>query len=133
MLRNIKIGDKLLTRGGEIVVVSEVVTGKRFPVRCTHPSGNNRDVSIKGHYYGASQPSQYDIMKIVTSELLQLTKADSISEIPDSPKPIIDVIKTAISGTKHTIGYIITLPNGTQLYQSDTGHIQLIPQPGAPI
>ena len=133
MLRNIKIGDNLLTRGGEIVVVSEVDTGKRFPVRCTYPSGDNRDVSIKGHYYGVSQPSQYDITKIVTSELPQLTKADNVSEIPDLPKPIIDDIKTSINGTKYTIGYFITLPNGTQLYQSDTGHIQLISQPGAPI
>lgn len=120
MLRNIKIGDKLLTRGGEIVVVSEVDTSKRFPVRYTRSSGDNRDVSIKGHYYGVSQPNQYDIMKIVTSELLQLTKADNVSEIPDLPKPIIDAIKTAINGTKYTIGYIITLPNGTQLYQIDT-------------
>lgn len=133
MLRNVKIGDKLLTRGGEIVVVSEVGTGKRFPVRCTYPSGDNRDVNIEGHYYGVSQPSRYDIMKIVTSELPQLTKADSISEIPDSPKHIIDAIKTSINGTKYTIGYFITLSNGTQLYQSDRGHIQLISQPGAPI
>lgn len=76
MLRNVKIGDKLLTQGGE---------------------------------------------------------ADSISEIPDSPKHIIDAIKTSINGTKYTIGYFITLSNGTQLYQSDRGHIQLISQPGAPI
>lgn len=133
MLRNIKIGDNLLTRGGEIVVVSEVDTDKRFPVRYTHTSGDYHDVSIKGHYYGVSQPNKYDIVKIVTSELPQLTKADSISEIPDLPKPIIDDIKTSINGTKYTIGYFITLPNGTQLYQSDTGHIQLISQPGAPI
>lgn len=154
MLRNIKIGDNLLTRGGEIVVVSEVDTGKRFPVRYTHTSGDNHDVSIEGHYYGASQPNKYDIVKIVTSELLQLTKADNVSEIPDSPKPIIDIIDPTIystdsataesltsvepvkyieSRTIYNLGHIITLPNGTQLYQSNTGHIQLISQPGAPI
>ena len=133
MLRNIKIGDKLLTRGGEIVVVSKVDISKRFPIRCTHPSGDDRDVNIKGHYYGSTNPNKYDIVRIVDPKLLQLTKADNVYEIPDSSKPIIDVIKTSLNGTKYTIGYLITLPNGTQLYQSDTGHIQLISQPGAPI
>lgn len=133
MLRNIKIGDKLLTRNGEIVVVSEVDTDKRFPVKYRLPSGDGRAVNIKGYYYGSTNPSQYDIVKIVTSELLQLTKADNFSEIPGSPRPIIDVIKTFINGTNYTIGYFITLPNGTQLYQSDTDRIQLISQPGAPI
>lgn len=133
MLRNVKIGDKLLTRGGEIVIVSEVDTSKRFPIRCTRPSGDDCDVNVKGYYYGSTNPSQYDIVKVVASVLLQPTKADSISEIPDSPKHVIDVIKTSINGIKYTIGYFITLPNGTQLYQSDAGHIQLISQPGAPI
>lgn len=133
MLRNVKIGDKLLTQGGEIVIVFKVNTDSRFPIEYTLPSGDTRAVNIQGYYYGVGSSSQYDIVKIVTSELLQPTKADSISEIPDSPKHIIDVIKTSINGIKYTIGYLITLPNGTQLYQSDAGHIQLISQPGAPI
>lgn len=133
MLRNVKIGDKLLTRGGEIVAVFKVDIDNRFPIEYTLPSGDTRAVDIQGYYYGVSSPNPYDIVKVVASVLLQPTKADSIPEIPDSPKPIIDTIKTSINGTKYTIGYFITLPNGTQLYQSDAGHIQLISQPGAPI
>ena len=45
----------------------------------------------------------------------------------------VEPVKYIGSRIIYDLGHIITLPNGTQIYQSNTGHIQLIPQLGASI
>lgn len=133
MLRHVKVGDVLKNRADDLVTITKIAHNSDFPILYTTPNGYEYSITIEGSYY----------LRDITKHPLDIidptiyntdsTKADSVSEIPDSPKPIIDVIKTSINGTKYTTGYLITFPNGTQLYQSDTGHIQLISQPGAPI
>lgn len=133
MLRHVKVGDVLKNRAGDLVTIVKIDHDPDFPILYTMPNGYEYSITIEGSYY--LKDTTEHPLDIIDSTIYNTdsTKADNFSEIPDPPKPIIDVIKTFINGTKYTIGYFITLPNGTQLYQSDTGHIQLIPQPGAPI
>lgn len=131
MLQHVKIGDVLKNRAGELITIVDTDNNRDFPIFYKTPRGNTYSVTIEGRYYTKSVHSLDIIDPTIYNN--NSTKADNVSEIPDSPKFTIDVIKTPINGTKYTIGYLITLSNGTQLYQSDTGHIQLIPQPGASI
>lgn len=133
MLQHVKVGDVLKNRAGDLATITAIDKDPFFPISYTVPSGNQYSVTIKGNY--SLKSITLHPLDIIDPTIYNTdsTKADNVSEIPDSPKPIIDAIKTPINGTKYTIGYLITLSNGTQLYQSDRGHIQLIPQPGAPI
>lgn len=133
MLRHVKVGDILKNRAGELATIVEIDHDPDLPILYTTPKGYQRSVTIEGNYFSENTiECTFDIIDPTIYNTDSAT-ADSVSEISDSPKTIIDVIKTSINGTKYTTGYLITLPNGTQLYQSDIGHIQLIPQPGAPI
>ena len=133
MLQHVKVGDVLKNRAGQLATITAIDKDPFFPIGYIVPSGNQYSVTIEGSYILASTIlNPFDIID-PTIYNTDSTKADNVSEIPDFTKPIIDVIKTPINGTKYTIGYFITLPDGTQLYQSDRGHIQLISQPGAPI
>lgn len=133
MLRHVKVGDVLKNRADDLVTIAKIAHNSDFPILYTTPNGSQYSVTIEGKYFlEITTECPFDIIA-PTIYKTDSTKVDSVSEITDSPKPIIDVIKIPIGSTKYTIGYFITLPNGTQLYQSDTGHIQLISQPGAPI
>lgn len=96
-----------------------------FPILYKTPSGHVYSVTIEGNYY--SEVTTTFPLDIIDSTIYNTDSA--VAESLTSVEPV----KYIESRTIYNLGHIITLPNGTQLYQSNTGHIQLISQPGAPI
>lgn len=125
MLRHVKVGDILKNRAGDLVTVTKIGHDPFFPIGCTVPSGNQYSVTIEGNYFS-----------VITTEhpldIIDPTIYNTDSAVAESLTSV-ELVKYTESRTIYNLGHIITFPNGTQLYQSNTGHIQLIPQPGAPI
>lgn len=125
MLQHVKVGDVLKNRSGTLVTITAIDKDPFFPIGYTVPSGNQYSVTIKGNY--VLRRTVLHSLDIIDPTIYNTDSATAKSLTSVEP------VKYTESITTYNLGHIITLPNGTQLYQSNTGHIQLIPQPGAPI
>lgn len=125
MLQHVKVGDVLKNRAGDLVTVEQIDHDPDYPILYTMSNGFQYNVTIEGRFYPEdSVEYAYDIIDPTIYNTDSATAESSTSVEP---------VNYTESRTIYNLGHIITLPNGTQLYQSNTGHIQLIPQPGAPI
>lgn len=125
MLQHVKVGDVLKNRAGQLVTIVKIDHDPGFPILYKTPSGYGYSVTIEGRFYSEdSVEYAYDIIDPTIYSTDSAT-AESLTSV--------EPVKYIESRTIYSLGHIITLPNGTQLYQSNTGHIQLISQPGAPI
>ena len=126
MLRHIKVGDILKNRAGDLVTVAEVNHDLHYPILYTTPNGDQHIiVTMEGRYYDTGTiESLYDIIAPT------IYNTDSAATESSTFVEPVNFIKDKVI---YNLGHIITLPNGVQLYQSNTGHIQFIPQPGASI
>lgn len=123
MLQHVKVGDVLKNRAGELITIVDTDNSRDFPILYKTPKGNAYSVTIEGRYSTGSVHSLDIIAPTIYSTDSVL--AESLTSV--------EPVNYIESRTIYNLGHIITFPNGTQLYQSDTGHIQLISQPGAPI
>ena len=121
MLQHVKVGDVLKNRAGDLVTIVDTDNDPDFPILYKTPRGNTYSVTIEGRYCtGTMHPSDIidrTIYNIASATIKSSTSVESVNYIE--------------SKTIYNLGHIITLPNGTQLYQSNTGHTQLISQLGA--
>lgn len=125
MLQHVKVGDVLKNRAGELITITDTDNDRDFPILYKAPSGNTYSVTIEGKYCLESViKNPCDIIDPTIYNTNSAT-AESLTSV--------EPVNYTESRTIYNLGHIITFPNGTQLYQSDTGHIQLISQPGAPI
>ena len=125
MLRHIKVGDILKNRAGDLATIAEVNHGASYPILYITPSGDQHNVTMEGSYFiETTIKSPYDIIDPTI-----YTTDSATTESSTFVEPV-NFIKDKVI---YNLGHIITLPNGAQLYQSNTGHIQFIPQPGASI
>ena len=125
MLQHVKVGDVLKNRAGNLIKITNIGHSPDYPILYTMPNDYEFTVTIEGRFcLDDSVEYPYDIID-PTIYNTDSTKAESLTSV--------EPVNYTESRTIYNLGHIITLPNGTQLYQSDTGHIQLIPQPGAPI
>lgn len=125
MLQHVKVGDILKNRAGLLATIVKIAHDPYFPILYKTSSGNEYSVTIEGNYYAeVTTTSPLDIIDPTIYNTDSAT-AESLTSV--------EPVKYIESRTIYNLGHIITLPNGTQLYQSNTGHIQLISQPGAPI
>lgn len=125
MLQHVKVGDVLKNRAGDLVTIEQVYYNRDFPILYKAPSGYTYSVTIEGKYCLESVIKHpYDIIDPTIYNIASTTAESSTSVEP---------VKYIESKTIYNLGHIITLPNGTQIYQSNTGHTQLIPQLGASI
>ena len=125
MLQHVKVGDVLKNRAGDLVTIVEINRNPDYPILYKMPNGCEYNVTIEGRFYPKdSVEYAYDIIE-PTIYNTDLATAESSTSV--------EPVNYIESRTIYNLGHIITLPNGTQLYQSNTGHIQLISQPGAPI
>ena len=125
MLQHVKVGDVLKNRAGNLVTVKKINLDPDFPILYKMPNGYEYTVTIEGKYY-TEDTTEYPL------DIIDPTIYNTDSATTESLTSVEPVNYTE-SRTIYNLGHIITFPNGTQLYQSDTGHIQLISQPGAPI
>lgn len=125
MLRHVKVGDVLKNRAGDLVTITNINLDPDFPILYKMPNGFEYTVTIEGNYY-PEDATEYPL------DIIDPTIYNTDSVTAESLTSVEPVNYTE-SRTIYNLGHIITFPNGTQLYQSDTGHIQLISQPGAPI
>ena len=125
MLRHVKVGDILKNRAGDLVTITKINLDPDFPILYKIPNGYEYSVTIEGSYY-PEDTTEYPF-DIIDPTIYNTDSATAESLASVEP---VNYIK---SRTIYNLGHIITFPNGTQLYQSNTGHIQFIPQPGAPI
>lgn len=125
MLQHVKVGDVLKNQSGTLVTITAIDKDPFFPIGYTVPGGHQYSITIEGKYrLGGPILHPLDIIDPTIYNTDSAT-AESLTSV--------EPVKYIESRTIYNLGHIITLPNGTQLYQSNTGHIQLIPQPGAPI
>ncbi len=125
MLRHIKVGDVLKNRAGDLATIAKVDHDLHYPVLYTTPDGDQHNITIRGSYFMEDTiEHSYDIIDPT------IYSADSAATKSSTFVEPVNFIKDKVI---YNLGHIITLPNGTQLYQSNTGHIQFIPQPGASI
>ena len=123
MLQHVKVGDVLKNRAGDLVTIVDTDNDPDFPILYKTPRGNTYGVTIEGRYCTRSViKHHYDIIDPTIYNIASTTAESSTSVEP---------VKYIESKTIYNLGHIITLPNGTQIYQSNTGHTQLIPQLGA--
>ena len=125
MLQHVKVGDVLKNRAGELITISDINHDSDYPIFYTTPKGYQHSVTIEGNYF--SEDTTECPFDIIDPTIYNTDSA--VAESSTSVEPV----KYIESRTIYNLGHIITLPNGTQLYQSNTGHIQLIPQLGASI
>lgn len=125
MLRHVKVGDVLKNRAGDLATVIKIGHDPNFPILYTTPNGCEYSVTIEGNYFS-------EVTATFPFDIIDPTIYNTDSATAESLTSVEPVNYTE-SRTIYNLGHIITLSNGTQLYQSNTGHIQLIPQPGAPI
>ena len=125
MLQHVKVGDVLKNRAGQLATIVKIDHDPYFPILYKTPSGYRYSVTIEGNY--SSEVTTTSPLDIIDSTIYNTDSATAESSTSVEPVNYIE------SRTIYNLGHIITLPNGTQLYQSNTGHIQLIPQPGASI
>ena len=119
MLQHVKVGDVLKNRAGDLVTIEQVDYNRDFPILYKAPSGYTYSVTIEGKYRLESViKHHYDIIDPTIYNIASTS---------------VEPVKYIESRTIYNLGHIITLPNGTQIYQSNTGHTQLIPQLGASI
>lgn len=121
MLQHVKVGDVLKNRAGQLATIVKIDYDPEFPILYKTPSGYEYSVTIEGNYF--SEVTTTFPLDIIDSTIYNTDSATAESLTSVEPVKYIE----------YNLGHIITLPNGTQLYQSNTGHIQLISQPGAPI
>ena len=125
MLRHIKVGDILRNRAGDLAIIAEIDHDLQYTVLYRTPNGDQHIVTMEGKYYDPGTiESPYDIIDPT------IYNTDSAATESSTFVEPVNFIKDKVI---YNLGHIITLPNGTQLYQSNTGHIQFIPQPGASI
>ena len=125
MLRHIKVGDILRNRAGDLVTIAEINHYASYSILYTTPNGDQHIVTMEGRYYDTGTiESLYDIIDPT------IYSTDSAATESSTFVEPVNVIKDKAI---HNLGHIITFLNGAQLYQSNTGHIQFIPQPGASI
>ena len=125
MLQHVKIGDVLKNRAGQLATIINIDHDPDFPILYKTPSGHAYSVTIEGNY--SLKGTITFPLDIIDPTIYNTDSATAESSTSVEP------VKYIESRTIYNLGHIITLPNGTQLYQSNTGHIQLISQPGAPI
>lgn len=121
MLQHVKVGDVLKNRAGDLVTIVDTDNDPDFPILYKTPRGDTYSVTIEGRYCTGSVHS-FDIIDPTIYNIASITAESSTSVEP---------VKYIESRTIYNLGHIITLPNGTQIYQSNTGHTQLISQLGA--
>lgn len=125
MLQHVKVGDILKNRAGDLATIVNIDHDPDLPILYTTPKGYQHSVTIEGNYFSEDTTEcPFDIIDPTIYNTDSAT-AESLTSV--------EPVKYIESRTTYNLGHIITLPNGTQLYQSNTGHIQLISQPGAPI
>ena len=125
MLQHVKVGDVLKNRAGDLVTVEQIDHDPDYPILYKTPNGYEYNITIEGRFY-TEDSVEYDY-DIIDPTIYSTDSATA--ESSTSVEPVNYIESRAI----YNLGHIITLPNGTQLYQSNTGHIQLIPQLGASI
>lgn len=125
MLQHVKVGDVLKNRAGQLVTIVKIDHDPDFPILYKTPSGYGYSVTIEGNYFS-------EVTTTFSFDIIDPTIYNTDSATAESLTSV-EPVKYIESRTIYNLGHIITLPNGTQLYQSNTGHIQLIPQLGASI
>ena len=126
MLQHVKVGDVLKNRAGDFITIKDVDHVSDYPILYVTPRGNNFSVTIAGRYFAKEYPIEHP-NDIIDPTIYNIASATAESSTFVEPVNYIE------SRTIYNLGHIITLPNGTQIYQSNTGHTQLIPQLGASI
>jgi hypothetical protein len=125
MLQHVKVGDILKNRAGDLATIIQVDHNPDYPILYKTSKGYKYSVTIEGSYY-PNDTAEYPL-DIIDPTIYNTDSATAESLTSVEPVNYIE------SRTTYNLGHIITLPNGTQLYQSNTGRIQLIPQLGASI